>query len=94
MSIIRTELLLPDGTDNSSIEFQSNFGGSTSRYVISHKGELYEEISPWLDDRDYKRTYLPNFNGTISFNEENSNRNYTATFSGGRLTRMSYEDTP
>jgi len=94
MSKIRVELTLPDGTTDSSVVFKSNFGGKSSSYVISGKGDLYEEISPWLNEREYRRNYLIDFNETIQFYEDGSNRRYTATFSDGRLTSISYEDTP
>jgi len=94
MSKIRVELLLPDGVTDSSVVFKSNFGGKRSSYVISGKGDLYEEILPWLDEREYRRNYLIDFNETIQFYEEDSNRQYTATFSDGRLNSISYEDTP
>jgi hypothetical protein len=85
--------MLPDGINDSSIVFTSNFGDSSSSYVISNKGELYEEIYPWINEREYKRNYLSSFNDTIYFYEEsNSNRQYTAIFSNGRVSSISYED--
>jgi antitoxin component YwqK of YwqJK toxin-antitoxin module len=92
MSKIRVELLLPDGTTDSSIVFKSNFGGRGSLYVISGKGDLYEEIFPGLNESEYRRNYLINFNGVVKFYEENGNIQYTTTFSNGRLSSISYED--
>jgi hypothetical protein len=92
MGIIRSEILLPDGTNDSTIEYHTDFGKDTSKYVISHKGELYEEV--WPNDSDYRRKYLSDYTGNVSFGEKDSDINYAAAFSRGKLTTISYRNAP
>lgn len=80
---IRVELLLPDRSEISTEWFQTkSFENVMTKYVITAKGELYEELwdwewmeadTHWLGgyiqkiDGSYRREYLTDYHGDIIF---------------------------
>ena len=80
---IRVEKLLPGNTEITNEWYQTkSFDNVMTRYVITAKGELYEELweYEWIDDDttffkgysqkiegSYNRKYLTNYHGDIIF---------------------------
>lgn len=84
---IKCEVMLPDATMQGDRNFQTNsLDKSMSTYVITQKGELYEECwdYQWVEDEgylffkgylkqiegSYHRKYLTDFHGDVVFYSE------------------------
>lgn len=90
---LRVEIKLPGITDPSKEKFQTkSLDCNLDTYVISQKGELYREDFEYDENmlvipNSYKRDYLTEFNGEVTFYTVRSDV-YIGKFNKGRLRTL------